>query len=143
MRVSDILARKDIRGIAHIGQRETISELAKLLSEKKLGALVVMDEGDKMVGVISERDIVRALSDRGDAALNDAVERHMTREVQTTSLDENAESVLERMTAGRFRHMPVIDSDQLVGVVSIGDLVKARIDALTREKDAMEAFIQG
>ncbi len=143
MRVNDILARKDIRGVAGVGRRETISALVRKLHEKRLGALVVMDESDAMVGVISERDIVRALSERGEAALSDAVERHMTAEVETAALEDEAESVLERMTSGRFRHMPVINEGKLVGVVSIGDLVKARIDALMREKDAMEAFIHG
>lgn len=142
MRVSDILARKEIRGVAGVGRRETLAALTSALHEKRLGALVVMDEADTMVGVISERDVVRALSERGEAALSDAVERHMTREVVTATLEEPAESVLEKMTSGRFRHMPVINDGRLVGVVSIGDLVKARIDALTREKNAMEEFIR-
>lgn len=142
MRVSDILARKDIRGVASVNKRETLTALVRTLHEKKLGALVVLDESGNMAGVISERDVVRALSERGDGALNDAVERHMTSDVVTATSDEDAVSVLEKMTAGRFRHMPVIHEGELIGVVSIGDLVKARIDALTRERNAMEEFIR-
>lgn len=143
MRVDDILGRKDIRGVATIGRHEAITALAAMLAEKRLGALVVTDDAGAMCGVISERDIVRALATRGEAALGDPVERHMTSEVVTAAPEDSAVSVLEKMTRGRFRHMPVITDGKLVGVVSIGDLVKARIDALEREKDAMEAFIQG
>lgn len=142
MRVEDILGKKEIRGVARISRRETMAALTRQLHEKRLGALIVMDESDAMAGVISERDIVRALSNRGEAALSDPVERHMTVDVVTAEMSDPVESVLEQMTRGRFRHMPVIESGEIVGVVSIGDLVKARIDALTQEKHAMEAFIQ-
>ena len=142
MRVSDILSQKQISGVSTIRRRETMKQLSKQLSEMRVGALVVFDESDKMVGVISERDVVGALSAGGEVALKDAVEKHMTADVVTTEPTETAESVLEKMTNGRFRHMPVLDNGELVGVVSIGDIVKARIELLQREKEAMEAFIQ-
>ncbi|MCI4665306.1 MAG: CBS domain-containing protein [Neomegalonema sp.] len=142
MRVSDILTQKTISGVASIGRRETMLALSQRLAENKVGALVVLDESEEMVGVVSERDIVKALSERADAALSDPIERHMTVAVETATPSESTQSVLERMTSGRFRHMPVLDGGALIGVVSIGDIVKARIELLTQEKRAMEEFIR-
>ena len=131
-----------MRGVVNIRRRDTLMELTRKLAEARVGALIVMDDADVMVGVISERDIVRALSTTGEAALTDAVEKHMTTQVETATPTDDSEAILERMTSGRFRHMPVLEDGRLIGVVSIGDIVKARIELLEREKDAMEAFIQ-
>ncbi|MEO1329819.1 MAG: CBS domain-containing protein [Pseudomonadota bacterium] len=142
MDVNHVLSRKPLTGVVSIGPRETLAGLAALLGEKRIGAVVVLDEADRLVGVISERDVIRALGETGANALHAPVSRYMTETVQTTSPTENVFHVLDRMTEGRFRHMPVLDNGTVVGVVSIGDLVKARIEALQADNEALEEFIR-
>ena len=142
MDVKHVLGRKKLAGVVGIGPQETLSGLAAKLGEHKIGAMVVLDETDRLVGVISERDVIRALGEEGASALHAPVARYMTEEVKTTSPSENVFNVLDRMTEGRFRHMPVLDAGRVVGVVSIGDLVKARIEALQADNQALEEFIR-
>lgn len=142
MNVNDVLAQKSVDGVESIGAQETISTLVATLAEKRIGAMMVTDQTDRLVGVISERDVVRAIAEDGSDALRQTVTRYMTSEVVTTSKSENVFAVLDKMTKGRFRHMPVMEGGALIGVVSIGDVVKARIEVLQRENEALESFIR-
>ena len=105
----------------------SLDAAAKLLAERRIGAVVVLGADDRVVGILSERDIVRAIAERGAAAMQEQVSQVMTRKVVTCTLDETIHSIMERMTAGKFRHVPVIDQGKLAGIISIGDVVKHRI----------------
>jgi CBS domain-containing protein len=115
---------------------------AKLLAERRIGAVVVLGADDRVVGILSERDIVRAISERGTAAMQEQVAQVMTRKVATCTFDETLHSIMERMTAGKFRHLPVIEQGKLVGIISIGDVVKHRIVEIEQESDALKNYIQ-
>ena len=143
MKVKTVLDQKPVSGVESISAQETMGELVSRLSERRIGALVVTSGDNALAGVISERDVVRALAMEGEACLRSPVSRYMTAEVVTATPEDDTVTVLERMTAGRFRHMPVMDKGRLVGVISIGDVVKVRIEALQRENAAMEEFIRG
>lgn len=142
MLVAEVLNAKPVRGVISISAHQSMADLVDMLAERRIGAVVVTDANGALCGVISERDIVRCLAADGATALSDPVVSHMTREVKTASISDDVVSVLERMTEGRFRHMPVIEDDEIVGVVSIGDIVKHRMAALQRDNAALEAFIQ-
>lgn len=119
----------------------TLEEAARLLTEKRVGALVVLDEHAGIAGVLSERDIVREVARRGGSSLSDTVASVMTRNVVTAAPNETIDEGLGRMTDRRIRHLPVLDGGQLAGIVSIGDLVKHRIAAVEAEAAAMQAYI--
>ena len=119
----------------------TLEQAAKELSTRKVGALVVLDERGGLAGVLSERDIIREVAARGAACLGDRVNAAMTRDVITARMDETLDEGLERMTDRRIRHLPVVADGRLVGIVSIGDLVKHRIMAAEAESAAMQAYI--
>ena len=114
-----------------------------MLSEKRIGALVVSDDGEVPLGILSERDIVRELGRRGEGVLGETVSDLMTRDLIGCTVDESADQVLSKMTDGRFRHMPVMDGPKMAGLISIGDVVKARLSELAMEKDALEGMIKG
>lgn len=141
MQLLKILAEKPIQGIEAISEHETLSGLVARLAEKKIGCLVVTSNGE-LTGIISERDVIGALSEGGGGSLSDPVRLHMTPNPQTAKPEDYVSVVLARMTTGRFRHMPVLSDGALVGMVSIGDLVKAQIDALKAENAALEEFIR-
>ncbi|MBA4490239.1 CBS domain-containing protein [Paracoccus sp. S1E-3] len=146
MLVMQILSQKDAGAVAivTIASTATVGEGAKLLAEKRIGALVVSDDGKKPVGILSERDIVRELGKQGPGILDMPVSDLMTRKVSTCVTGDEANSVLERMTAGRFRHLPVIDADgNMIGLVSIGDAVSARLKELNAEREALTGMIMG
>jgi CBS domain-containing protein len=143
MLVSQILQSKKDDGVVSVLPGTTISRAAEILSSRRIGSLVVSTDGKVLHGILSERDVVRELGRRGAACLADAVETIMTARVTTCSRDDRADDVLARMTAGRFRHIPVIEAGQLVGLISIGDVVKARLEELGMEKDALEGMIKG
>jgi CBS domain-containing protein len=105
-----------------------------------VGALVVVEDGDRIIGIVSERDIVRAIAG-GAAALDQPVSSVMTKNVMTCSDGETIDSVMSRMTKGRFRHLPVAENGRLTGIISIGDVVKARIEQVEREAEEMRAYI--
>ncbi len=109
----------------------------------RIGALVVSPDGKKVAGIMSERDIVRELGTRGPSCMADKVDDLMTSKIVGCTKSDTADQVLEQMTAGRFRHMPVMDGDQMVGLISIGDVVKARLSELSMEKDALTGMIMG
>ena len=120
---------------------QTLEEAARILHDKKVGALVVIAEDGAISGVMSERDIVREIARNGGKSLNDTVAAIMSRDVVTADPTETVDEGLGRMTERRIRHLPVLDSGRLIGVVSIGDLVKHRIAAVEAEAAAMQAYI--
>ncbi|MDO5648241.1 CBS domain-containing protein [Paracoccus sp. (in: a-proteobacteria)] len=122
----------------------TLNDAATLLATQRIGAVVVSSDGKKPEGILSERDIVKQLGTRGPEVLDQPIRDFMTRAVQTCVVSENALTILERMTEGRFRHMPVVDDDgHMLGVVSIGDAVSGRLRELAAEKEALTGMIMG
>ena len=142
MLVRQILGLKGGSEVVTLQKGTMISEAARTLSEKRIGAIVVVD-GDTPLGILSERDIVRELGRRGQGCLTDVVDSLMTREMVTCAPDETADQVLEKMTEGRFRHMPVMEEGEMAGLISIGDVVKARLSELSMENNALEDMIKG
>lgn len=120
---------------------QSLQEAAAILTEKRVGALVVLDSDGLLHGILSERDIVRLCAQTGAAAMMAKVADAMTKEVLTAAPKDKVDSALARMTDRRIRHLPVLEGQKLVGVVSIGDLVKAKIDEARQEADAMRAYI--
>ena len=143
MTVAKILQSKGNADVVTITSDKSVSDAAAILSQRKIGSLVVSDDGVTAQGILSERDIVRMLSQKGGAILNDRVDAYMTSKLVTCGRDDSADSVLKKMTDGRFRHMPVLEDGQLVGLITLGDAVKARLTELAMEKDALEGMIMG
>ncbi|WP_374397975.1 CBS domain-containing protein [Tabrizicola sp.] len=143
MLVQQILASKGDSGVITVAPGTTVQEVAALLSSKRIGAVIVSADGKAAKGIVSERDIVRELGKRGAACLGDKVESLMTAKIVSCTRAEGTDAVLGRMTDGRFRHMPVIEDGKMVGLISIGDVVKARLMELAAEKDALEGMIKG
>jgi CBS domain-containing protein len=141
MTVTAVLAAKG-RDIVSIEPTADLSAAVSLLAARKIGALLVFGPGKRLSGILSERDIVRVLAERGVEALRQPVGQAMTRDVATCSEHEPVSSLMERMTEGKFRHMPVMTEGQVVGVVSIGDVVKNRLEAIERETEAMRDYIR-
>jgi CBS domain-containing protein len=140
MTVSVILAHKG-RDVVTIDPAQSLAEAIKMLAEKRIGAALVLGADRRIAGIISERDVVRALAERGAAALDEQVSRTMTRKVETCNESEAVASIMERMTAGKFRHLPVVDQGRLVGLVSIGDIVKHRVHEMESDSIAMRDYI--
>ena len=143
MLVQQILKGKADNTVYTIAPDRSVSDAAAKLSENRIGALIVADEGGAVVGVLSERDIVRTLGQRGPDCLKDSVGQMMTRDLVCASRQDTDASVLQRMTDGRFRHRPVLEDDKLIGVVTIGDVVKARLSELAMENESMQGMIMG
>ena len=143
MLVQQILTSKGDHGVITVAPGTTVQQVAELLSSKRIGAVIVSADGKAAKGIVSERDIVRELGKRGSACLGDKVESLMTAKIVSCTRAEGTDAVLGRMTDGRFRHMPVIEEGQMVGLISIGDVVKARLMELAAEKDALEGMIKG
>ena len=143
MLVNQILKNKPQSGVISIAPGATLAEAATLLSERRIGCVVVSDGGGKLNGILSERDIVRELGKRGPSCMDDTVDAIMTSEIKTCVGTEDGEAILQRMSEGRFRHMPVMDGDSVVALISIGDVVQARLSELAMEKDALEGMIMG
>jgi CBS domain-containing protein len=140
MTVKAILSRKG-RDVMTIAPTANLSEAVKLLAERRIGAVVVTGADNRVAGILSERDIVRTLAERGAAALEDNVAAVMTRKVTTCSESDTVVAIMERMTAGKFRHVPVVDQGQLIGVISIGDVVKHRVEEFEGETTALREYI--
>jgi len=143
MRVSQILSSKGTEGVMTIPPDVSVTEAVKLLSDNRIGSVVVTSDGTHAIGILSERDIVRELGRRGPVCLDDLVSDMMTRDPVTCTVADTADEVLARMTAGRFRHMPVVQDGKMVGLITIGDVVKSRLSELAMEKDALEGMIMG
>lgn len=143
MIVQQILKSKGDDAVFTVTPDTKISEAAQILAEKRIGGLVVSSDGTKAEGILSERDIVRSLALRGAVCLQERVDDMMTRNPVCCTKNDSADTVLARMTDGRFRHLPVVDGERLVGIVTIGDVVKARLQELAMEKSALEGMIMG
>ena len=143
MHVMHILKLKGSSAIETISPDASVGDAAARLAEKRIGALVVSTKGSDIAGIISERDVVRALARKAGDCLTMTVSTLMTGMVETCAPTDTANSVLERMTAGRFRHMPVVEDGKMVGLVSIGDVVKARITEIEQENAAMAEMLSG
>jgi len=142
MRVRDVLTAKGSSAVFTISPSATVEELLDALAEHNVGALVVSADGHSMSGIVSERDIVRKL--RGvDRPRNATVEQIMTTDVQVCSPDDSFGSLMSTMTEHRVRHIPVLEDDEVVGVLSIGDAVKFRMDQLEFERDQLSHYVQG
>jgi CBS domain-containing protein len=141
MRIADILRSKGSE-VATIEPGASVADLLTLLTERNVGALPVLD-GDRLAGIVSERDVVRRLHASGASLLEGRVEDIMTATVTTCAPGDAVVDLARVMTSGRFRHLPVVDDGRLVGIVSIGDLVKARIDLLEAEREQLASYIAG
>lgn len=143
MLVRDILSTKQIGKIISVATTDTVSHAAELLSEMRIGAVIVRDAGNEMDGILSERDIVREIGRRGVGCMGDSVSVLMTTNVKSCTSTDTTQAVMQMMTDGRFRHLPVLDDGSLVGVISIGDVVAARIKEVQFENESMADLIAG
>jgi CBS domain-containing protein len=141
MTVKAILSAKSSE-VVTIEPTAKLSAAARVLASRKIGALVVTGADRRVVGIVSERDIVHELAAHGAQSLDLPLTDVMTREVVTCRLADTVHSVMERMTAGKFRHLPVVEQGRLAGIVSIGDVVKHRLEDMEREQSAMRDYIQ-
>ncbi len=143
MLVHQILKSKANQELVTIVPEASVSDAARILSERRIGTVVVSVDRKTPLGILSERDIVRELGRRGSGCMTDSVEALMTRKVITCGPDDKTEDVLAKMTDGRFRHMPVVRDGALIGLISLGDVVKAQLSELAMEKDALQGMIMG
>jgi CBS domain-containing protein len=143
MLVHQILKSKADDSVMTVPPGTLVSEIVKILAEKGIGTVLVSKDGKSPDGILSERDVVRHMATKGGAVLQAKVEEYMTAKLVTCARNDSAESVLTQMTEGRFRHMPVLENGELVGLISLGDVVKARLAQLAMEKDALEGMIMG
>lgn len=140
MTVERILSVKG-QNVVTTQPHRTLLEVSHVLADKGIGAVIVVDADTNILGILSERDVVRAIASHGAAALDDAVSKFMTVKVATTSRAASIQGVMEQMTTGRFRHLPVVHHGRLDGLVSIGDLVKYRIAEIESEHEALRDYI--
>lgn len=141
VRVGQILDRKG-REVATVASSATVHDAARLLASKKIGALVVTDDGSSVAGIISERDVVRLLGS-SQPDLDAPVSSVMTATVSTCSDNDTVDTLMGKMTEGRFRHMPVVTDGRLAGMISIGDVVKSRTEELESEAEALKDYVTG
>jgi len=143
MLVQQILRTKSSTGVVTIRPGTRLADAANLLAERKIGAVVVSPDGKRVAGILSERDIVRVLATEGAACLDGPVDGVMTAAIVTCRGDDTSDAVLAQMTEGRFRHLPVMEGEEMIGLISIGDVVKAQLSELSMEKMALEGRIKG
>lgn len=141
MIVKNILAGKG-GNVVTIKPTADVIAAAKLMAEAGIGAVVVLGADNRIIGILSERDIVQALAEHGGAVLTEPVSQIMTREVKTCSEDDTIADLMGRMTSGRFRHLPVVQQGKLTGIVSIGDVVKGRVEEIDQETKTLRDYIQ-
>jgi CBS domain-containing protein len=141
MIVKNILAGKG-GNVITIEPTADVIAAVKLMAERGIGAVVVLGADHRIVGILSERDIVQALAEHGAAVLSEPVSQVMTHEVKTCSVDDTIGDLMGRMTTGRFRHLPVVQQGKLIGIVSIGDVVKSRVEEIGHESEALREYIQ-
>lgn len=144
MLVNQILSMKASGEIFTVAPDASVADAARLLSERRIGAIVVSEDGKVPLGILSERDIVRELGRRGAMVLDLPISELMTRKLMTCTTGDDALVILDRMTQGRFRHLPVVnEAGEMLGIVSIGDAVSARLKELHAEKEALTGMIMG
>jgi len=139
VRINDVVTAKDSRDVVTVHPRATVAELVGLLAEHNIGALVVVDDG-AVVGIVSERDVVRHLVDDPDLMARPVAELMVT-DVHTCTGHDLIESVMETMTEARVRHLPVLADGRLTGIISIGDVVKSRMSQLEFERDQLDSYV--
>jgi CBS domain-containing protein len=127
--------------ILSIPPEDKVSAAVKILGERKIGAVLVMSKG-RIEGILSERDIVRVLGEKGAAVLDEPVSEVMTRKVVSCRQNETVAAIMEKMTLGKFRHLPVVEDDRVVGLISIGDIVKWRVQEYENEQEALRTYIK-
>jgi CBS domain-containing protein len=140
MRITEVLRNKQLRDVVTIGPDAGVRELVATLAEHNIGALIVSSDGRTMDGIVSERDVVRRMHSDG-TVIDNTVGGIMTQVVKTCAPEDDLDEVMRVMTEGRFRHIPVCDGDDLIGIVSIGDLVKHKIDQLQFERDQLDSYV--
>ena len=140
MLISEVLRRKGGE-VFTVPPQTSVRDLLDQLAEHHVGALVVSPDGAEVVGIVSERDVVRRLAVHGSDLLGRPVSEIMTPEVRTCAPTDTVDQLMELMTARRFRHVPVVERDRLLGIVSIGDVVKQRMDELQTERDQLSTYI--
>lgn len=143
MLVQHILKSKASDAVVTVKPGSLVRDAAQILADKKIGTVVVSKDGTTADGILSERDIVRQLAAHGAECLSHIVDDYMTSQLVTCTRADSADMVLAKMTEGRFRHMPVVEDGKLIGIVTIGDAVKARLSELAMEKDALQGMIMG
>jgi CBS domain-containing protein len=142
MKVKAMLSAKESK-VVTVRSDATVAAAIALLKKERIGAVVVSDDGDSIQGILSERDVVRALVDHGGDLMSKPVSDLMTRNVKTSSLDANIQDLMSEMTHSRIRHLPIVDGGKLCGVISIGDVVKNRLDELEAETTVLREYIGG
>lgn len=140
--IASVLQRKGTE-VVSIVSGATVTEALDVLAEHNIGAIVVSDDGDHLAGILSERDIVRDLAEFGASCLDRSVGELMTTSLTTCTSHDTTDDVMALMTDGRMRHVPVVDDGHLVGIVSIGDVVKSRMDELELQKAGLEDYVTG
>jgi len=140
MTVKAILSRKG-NDVLTIEPNATLAAAIKLLADRKIGAILITGADRQVIGILSERDIVRSFAENGPAALDQQVGQVMTRKVMTCDEAETISTLMERMTQGKFRHLPVVERGRLAGIVSIGDVVKYRLEEMEKESSALREYI--
>ncbi|MFW2587449.1 CBS domain-containing protein [Sagittula sp. SSi028] len=143
MQVQQILKSKGVDTVFTVAPGTKVADAVAILAEKRIGTVVVSTDGTKAEGILSERDVVRVLSSEGAVCMDRPVDDFMTSKLVTCGLSDQADAVLSQMTEGRFRHMPVIENGQMVGLITLGDVVKARLSELAMENSALEGMIMG
>ena len=142
MTVAAILKHKGNQ-VTTVAPTVSVSEVAEVLATHRIGAVLVMDRAEQLLGIVSERDIVRSLAANGARTLEMTAGQLMTRALQTATPATTVGEAMHMMTEGRFRHLPVVDHDRVVGLISIGDVVKARIMQQAQEVDSLRAYVAG
>ena len=140
MNVATILSEKG-RKVITTHRGNTLLDVAKLLNDNKIGSILILDEDEAVIGIVSERDIVRRIAAAGASVLNSPIETCMTTNVISCQESDTIDQIMSEMTKRRFRHMPVVEDKKLVGIISIGDVVKLRIAEAEMEADAMRQYI--
>jgi CBS domain-containing protein len=140
MRIHQVLAAKPVQDVITVSPDASVRELLGLLAEHNVGALVVSSDGKRLEGIVSERDIVRRLHE-SDGLLEASVSSIMTVEVRTCEREQRVNDLMQVMTEHRIRHLPVIEDDEIVGIISIGDVVKSRMSELEFERDQLDSYV--
>ncbi len=142
MTIAAILKTKGY-AVASVLPTAKIAEVARVLAERRIGAVLVLDAAEQLLGIVSERDIVQSLSSTGARTLEMTAAQLMTHSIKTASPRTTVDEAMEMMTGGRFRHLPVVEHGALIGLVSIGDVVKARLTQQAHEVDSLKAYVAG
>lgn len=143
MLVQQILGSKASQDVVWVRPTDTVADATRLMSDNRIGTVIVSPDGVALAGILSERDVVREVGRAGAACLDWTADRLMTARLTTCTPTDSADRVLALMTEGRFRHLPVLKDGTMIGLISIGDVVKARLSELSMEKSALEGMIMG